>query len=30
VGKIRGANLSAEDKQKLLSGNLLRLLAARK
>ena len=29
VGKIRGANLSAEEKQQILSGNLLRLLAER-
>ena len=29
VGKIRGANLSEEQKQKILSGNLLRLLASR-
>ena len=30
VGKIRGANLSAEQKQQILGGNLLRLLAERK
>jgi len=30
VGKIRGANLSAEQKQEILGGNLLRLLAAQK
>ncbi len=30
VGKIRGAALSAEEKQQILSGNLLRLLAERK
>ena len=29
VGKIRAANLSAEEKQQILSGNLLRLLAER-
>jgi len=27
VGKIRGADLSAEQKQRILGGNLLRLLA---
>jgi predicted TIM-barrel fold metal-dependent hydrolase len=30
VGKIRGANLSAQDKQKILSGNMMRLLRRRK
>jgi predicted TIM-barrel fold metal-dependent hydrolase len=30
VGKIRGANLSAQDKQKILSGNMMRLLRGRK
>jgi hypothetical protein len=30
VGKIRGANLSAEQKQQILSGNLLRLLEDQK
>ena len=30
VGKIRGANLSAQDKQKILSGNMIRLLRRRK
>lgn len=30
VGKIRGANLSAEHKQQILSGNLLRLLETQK
>lgn len=30
VGKIRGANLSAQDKQKILSGNMMRLLQGRK
>jgi len=30
VGKIRGANLSAQDKQKILSGNMMRLLQRRK
>jgi len=30
VGKIRGANLSAQDKEKILSGNMMRLLRRRK
>ncbi|HUV64585.1 MAG TPA: amidohydrolase family protein [Sedimentisphaerales bacterium] len=30
VGKIRGANISAQDKQKILSGNMMRLLRRRK
>ena len=30
VGKIRGANLSAQDKQKILGGNMMRLLRGRK
>ena len=30
VGKIRGANLSAQQRQKILSGNLLRLLETQK
>jgi len=30
VGKIRGANLSTQDKQKILSGNMKRLLGRRK
>ncbi len=30
VGKIRGANLSAQDKQKILGGNMMRLLRRRK
>jgi predicted TIM-barrel fold metal-dependent hydrolase len=30
VGKIRGANLSAQDKQKILSGNMMRLLRRQK
>lgn len=30
VGKIRGANLSAQDKEKILSGNIMRLLRRRK
>jgi predicted TIM-barrel fold metal-dependent hydrolase len=30
VGKIRGANLSAYDKEKILSGNMMRLLRRRK
>jgi len=30
VGKIRGANLSAQDKEKILSGNMIRLLRRRK
>ncbi|MFH1715995.1 MAG: amidohydrolase family protein [Planctomycetota bacterium] len=30
VGKIRGANLSAQDKQKILGGNMMRLLGRRK
>jgi len=30
VGKIRGANLSAQDKGKILSGNMMRLLGRRK
>jgi len=30
VGKIRGANLSAQDKKKILSGNMMRLLRRRK
>jgi predicted TIM-barrel fold metal-dependent hydrolase len=30
VGKIRGANLSAQDKQKILGGNMMRLLKRRK
>ena len=30
VGKIRGANLSAQDKEKILGGNMMRLLRRRK
>ncbi len=30
IGKIRGADLSAEDKEKILGGNLMRLLGRRK
>jgi predicted TIM-barrel fold metal-dependent hydrolase len=30
VGKIRGANLNAQDKQKILGGNMMRLLRRRK
>lgn len=30
IGKIRGANLSARDKQKILGGNMLRILRRRK
>jgi hypothetical protein len=30
VGKIRGANLSAQDKEKILSRNMMRLLRRRK
>ena len=30
IGKIRGANLSAKDKQKILGGNMMRLLRRRK
>ena len=30
VGKIRGANLNAQDKEKILSGNMAKLLRRRK
>ena len=30
VGKIRGANLSKQDKEKILGGNMTRLLRRRK
>ena len=30
IGKIRGANLSTQDKQKILSGNMIRILQRRK
>jgi predicted TIM-barrel fold metal-dependent hydrolase len=30
IGKIRGANLSTTDKQKILSGNMMRLLRRRR